>query len=223
MLLDRLSKISFSLRRTRFLRLADYIDKCVSLLTNADIVKNDKVMQLLNLLEKNVDELEKCVNTSRDERKCLEIAKVIYCNCFRYYLYATNKIRDLIRTRRMLYLGISLGLPLMPLFGATYIVVAILFLALLWNYMNVVRFKKLGLLSLYIVATAILPFTVAGINYGVYALTSLEELHRISEALNVDPTTALMIALTIFIVSLVSTTTIIYSLAKLYTYRDAFS
>ncbi|HIP56735.1 MAG TPA: hypothetical protein EYH02_01485 [Ignisphaera aggregans] len=212
---DEISKTVFSLHRSGFSTAARRLIRACSLLD-----KLDPSRALEPSAQASLRELLSMIRKCSNEDMCSEIASKIYRIVMFIYLESTGKMRCVVRARKLFYLGASLGLPLVALYGTGPLPIMVMFFTLIVTYFQVVKLTRLGLAAVYTISTLILFFDALTLRYSLYALSTPKEITEVARALGVGSEVAIAITILLLLIASISTLCLLYTITTFIRLRE---
>ena len=185
---DEVSKTIFSLRRNGFLNAAKKLMRVHTLL---DKLNPAEVVE--PRIQTSLRELLSMARKCSDKDMCSDVVNRIHRLIMFVYLESTGEMRCVVRARKLFYLGASLGLPLIALYGTGPLPIMVIFFTLIVTYFQVVRLTRLGLTTVYTVSTLVLFFDALTLRYSLYALSTPAEIAEIARVLGIGIEIALVL------------------------------
>ena len=214
---DEISKTVFSLHRSGFLNTAKRLIRIRSLLDRLDpseVIEPSKQTSLRELLSM----LRKCSS----EDMCNDIASKIHRLTMFIYLESTGKIKCVVRARKLFYLGASLGLPLVALYGTGPLPIMVIFFTLIVTYFQVVKLTRLGLAAMYTISTLILFFDALTLRYSLCALSTPKEIAEIARILGIGSEIAFVLVALLLAIASISMLCLLYTITTFIRLREVF-
>lgn len=214
---DEISKTIFSLHRNGFLSAARRLIRVRTLLDRLDPAKVVEPR-----IQSSLRELLSMARKCGSEDTCSDVVSRIHRLIMFIYLENAGEMKCVVRARKLFYLGASLGLPLIALYGTGPLPIMVIFFTLIVTYFQVVKLTRLGLATVYTVSTLILFFDALTLRYSLYALSTPAEIAEIARTLGIGIEIALVLVALLLATASISMLCLLYTITTFTRLREVF-